>query len=108
MRASRVVLPDEKRKSECVKDPTLRAPLALGGWGGEGYFASMKAGIFCVCESRLSHRSPIFFLQTDRRSVACYASRSCLIAQRGQPQSKSLIVIVCRLLRVTVPVPMFG
>jgi hypothetical protein len=24
-----------------------------------------KAGMFCVCESRLSHRSPIFFLQTD-------------------------------------------
>jgi hypothetical protein len=58
----------KNRKSEHVKDPPLRAPLALGGWGGEGYFASMKAGLFCVCESRLSQRSPFF---SDRQAVSC-------------------------------------
>ena len=58
------ILPGEKRKSELTR--------TLGGWGtpssqdwvrrkiGSLPQTIDEAGLFCVCESRLSHRSPIF------------------------------------------------
>jgi len=71
----------------------------------------MKAGIFCVCESRLSHRSPIFFLQTEggQLRVTRHAHVSLHNAGNHNVQFfKSLTIIVCRLLRVTVPGATFG
>ena len=66
---ARIPLGFVRRKSgiRVSEGPHPGTPLVLGGGCGEGYFASMKAGLFCVCESRLPHRSPIFFLQTDRQ-----------------------------------------
>src|SRR6516164_903217 len=66
------ILPGEKRQSE---------------FGGGGDPPRRKlgppqtiddAGLFCVCESRLSHRSPIFFFRSDRQRVAsvqCHVAR---------------------------------
>ena len=59
MRASRVIF--VWQKTEIRAGPP--SPPGIRWVGGEGYFASMKAGLFCVCESKLSHRSPIFFFR---------------------------------------------
>jgi hypothetical protein len=65
---ARIPLGFVRRKSgiRVSEGPHSGPPLGIG-WDGEGYFASIKSGLFCVYESRLSHRSPIFFLQTDRQ-----------------------------------------
>jgi hypothetical protein len=114
----------------CAKDPIPRTPLGLGGWVvWWGYFASMKTGRFCVCESRFPPLNSFFFRPVASASIPCCASRwkshcttpttimfNCLaeVPIRSSHMLKALIPkslifksLYC-LFRVTASVPMFG
>src|SRR6516165_9205176 len=56
-----------------------------------------EAGLFCVCESRLSHRPPIFFLQIRQTascvsSMPCCASRPCPHCLAGDDQHDEVYI----------------
>jgi hypothetical protein len=55
--------PRERRKSEISWVPSMPGRLPSVQVGSPHHKPSMKAGLFCVCESRLSHRTPIFFFR---------------------------------------------
>jgi len=81
------------------EDPTPH-PLGLGGWR-VGHFGSMKAGLFCVCESRVSYRSYIVFFRPtggELRQLQSHVARHAHVSLRNAGNE----------LRITVPVAMFG
>ena len=68
MRESRVVFAGRKSEIRVREGPRTAPPLALGGWGGEGYFASMKAAysVFVRVDSPTVHP----FFSSDRQAVS--------------------------------------
>ena len=77
----------------CLAKNGNRIPAApFGSSRGDPPHTIAKAGMFCVCESRLSHRLPIFLTPGDVRSTQFHVARhaACLNAPHRRPPALQL------------------
>src|SRR5262249_60582200 len=89
-------LPGEKRKSKLREGPPAPRPPGIGGWD-RGYFASMKAGLFCVCESRFHGLVSIppltnFFSDPSHQASMLRVTLQVSLHNKGNQSSHVLIV----------------